>query len=148
MKLVDKLEVEAVGCYDVPEKEIPRYEFSVIPDMKSILRTFGAMGLAAPQVGIKRKFFIFKYGNEVISCYNPEWKPNTKKQSLSTEGCLTYNPGRERTLLRHKMIAVCFTDGMGIQRRMKLRGTDAVVFQHECDHLIGKTIFFDPEENK
>ena len=113
--------------------------------MKQIMYHKNALGLAAPQVGIKRKFFLFKYGNEILSCYNPIWKSKSNKRALSEEGCLTYPYGKFKTQLRYKIILAYYTDRNGIRQTLKLRGTDAIVFQHESDHLIGKTIFFNPE---
>lgn len=43
--------------------------------------------------------------------------------------------------MRYKIIDVEFIDKTGSLVKLKLRGMDAIVFQHESDHLIGKTIF-------
>jgi peptide deformylase len=144
MKLVDKSEVEGVICKDILITEISEYEKQIIPDMKRLMQMYDGVGLAAPQVGIKKNFFIFKYGSEVISCYNPIWIPKVNKQSFSKEGCLTYHPRQQNTQLRYKIIYAHFTDSHGIRQKRKLKNRDAIIFQHESDHLIGKTIFFNP----
>ena len=148
MILSDKSEVESCRCKNISEKEISNYEKKIIPEMKILMYQKFGIGLAAPQVGINRTFFVMKYGNEIISCYNPSWKPKSNKRAMSTEGCLTYPRSMQNTQLRYKIIIARFTDSTGIVQELKLRGMDAVVFQHESDHLIGKTIFFDPKEDK
>jgi len=144
MNLVSKQFVENCSCKKIPISEIFSYENQTIPEMKKIM-TFN-LGLAGPQVGINRTFFIFRYGNEILSVYNPEWEPETEKRAASKESCLTYGTRRTTCVMRYKTIIAEFTNGEGVPVRMKLRGRDAIVFQHESDHLKGKTIFFDPEK--
>ena len=146
LKLVDKSEVEGIRCKEVSHKFISHHESHVVPEMRRILFDKNGLGLAAPQVGIKRSFFIFRYGAIIVSCYNPTWKPKGNKQIMSIEGCLSYPHGHKGSQLRHKLIFAEFVDCRGITQNWKLRGQDAIVFQHETDHLIGKTILYKGEK--
>jgi peptide deformylase len=141
LNLVAPRFVQNCKCKDIPVSEIVDYENQTVPEMKKIM-TFN-LGLACPQVGIYRNMFIMRYGNEIISCYNPAWTPKSDKKALSTEGCLTYKPTRrnQKTVLRYKIIIAEFIDCNGNHQKLKLRGMDSIVFQHESDHLIGITIF-------
>ncbi len=59
------------------------------------------------------------------------------------EGCLS-DPGHEYGVVRHSKIVVKYKalDGSGLhERHHYLEGLTAQVFQHETDHLNGKTIF-------
>lgn len=143
MTLVDKSEVEGVRCKDVPQESIRKGDYeNTFSDMKHFIAELHCAGLAAPQVGIKRTFFMMWYGNKILTCINPSWEPKGDKQTLSDEGCLTY--GRKKNkMLRYKMIKAKFQDESGKEIILRLRAFDAFVFQHECDHLIGETIFYD-----
>lgn len=139
LELVSKKLVENCKCKKVNVSDIKDFESETVPEMKKIMGR--DLGLAAPQVGIFRNMFIMKYGNEIISCYNPSWSPKSEKKSLSKEGCLTYKRGKTANILRYKIINAEFLNCNGSLIKLKLRGIDAIVFQHESDHLIGKTIF-------
>ena len=148
MELSDKSEVENCRCKSFSDmhmfSEIEKYEKNIIPEMQILMYEKFGIGLAAPQVGINRTFFIMKYGDQIMSCYNPSWKPKNNKRSMSTEGCITYLFTERNTQLRYKIIIARFVNSEGVIQELKLRGMDAIVFQHESDHLIGKTIFFNP----
>lgn len=139
--LIDKEFVENCKCKDMPLSEIPGHEDRTVIYMKMIMAH--NLGLACPQVGIFRNMFIMRYGSEIISCYNPSWKPKSEKKALSKEGCLTYQPTwkNQKNVLRYKIIIAEFIDRNGNHQKLKLRGMDSIVFQHESDHLIGITIF-------
>ena len=144
MYLVSKKLVENCKCKDIVISDINDYESETVPEMEEIMSY--NLGLAAPQVGIFKNMFIMRYGNEIISCYNPSWKPKYKdfpKKALSKEGCLTYQPtySNQKNIMRYKIIIAEFIDCNGNHQKLKLRGMDSVVFQHESDHLIGITIF-------
>ncbi|MDA3938506.1 MAG: peptide deformylase [Spirochaetia bacterium] len=148
MKLSEPDKVEGVRCKPVPVSKIGYYESDIIPQMEKLMYVKMGVGLAAPQIGINRTFFIMKYGNDIISCYNPLWTPKSNKQALSREGCLTYQPTyiNQKNVFRYKIINTEFTNSEGITVKIKMRGIDAIIFQYETDHLTGKTIFYDPEK--
>ena len=147
MKLSVSTKVEGVKCKVFPVYGIIENEKYIIPDMLRLMKVKHGGGLAAPQVGIKRTFFIMLYGGHYISCYNPLWTPKNPKKAISKEGCLTYPPTRlnQKSILRYKLINTEFINSENVPEKVKMRGIDAIIFQHECDHLVGKTIYFDPE---
>lgn len=146
IQLVNRKYIEGVKCKIFPIERIGVNENDTIPDMKTFMIDKRGAGLAAPQIGINRKFFIMKYGDEIISCYNPTFKPKGQKKAVNPEGCLTYGGWKNQVdVERFKMIIAYYYNNHGLPVYQKMRGTDAIVFQHECDHLVGKTIFFDPE---
>ena len=82
--------------------------------------------------------------NRPAVCYNPKYYPGARKTSTWGEKCLTYGD-LLFAIKRYKEIqAVWFEydpDKKEFYRKAKaLKGLEAEVFQHECDHLYGKTI--------
>ena len=92
-------------------------------------------GLAAPQVGVNLRVFAFL--NEVA--FNPvimeEWGPYDNH----VEGCLSY-PGLWIQTKRATEIRMSyFTEKGELVERMSGSKLEAIVFQHELDHLNGVT---------
>lgn len=142
MELANKEYVEGCKCSDVSRDMIDRYEETDIKKMIKIMDK--GLGLAAPQVGINKRFFIMKYQGEIISVYNPKINFFSKQKTALKEGCLTYPQGIHGTvnMMRSTSIQVEFTGKNGNIFIWRLRGLEAKVFQHELDHLNGLTIFY------
>lgn len=144
--------VESCQCKSVPVSDRDSVIQSAIPQMISLMLNRGGIGLAASQVGIPAKFFIArlpglspnpKDERRIAVIFDPEYRGNGKKHN-SDEGCLTY-PKRVYRVKRYKTIKVKYTNHLGQELTAKLRGDDALVFQHECDHCgqhgeLGRTI--------
>jgi peptide deformylase len=141
MELVDKKYVEGCVCKEIVTDHVRLYEEDIIPEMIKIMGK--GIGLAAPQVGMNKRFFIMKYQGEIISCYNPEITFKSKQKKALKEGCLTYPQGIHGTvnIMRPVTVNVKFLDKYGIPKIWKLRGLEVKCFQHELDHLNGITIF-------
>ena len=98
-----------------------------VEGMLWLLRQYGGYGLAAPQVGIDARLFVTKW-NEVF--VNPRIVAISEPVS-SVEGCLSL-PGVTATLTRWNKIRLA--DGRTYE------GEQAIVIQHEIDHLNGVLI--------
>jgi len=97
------------------------------------------IGLAAPQIGESVRVIIMDTGTTSHAIINPVITRRNLGKGLSEEGCLSY-PGLRVKMKRYKQITVKgFTDNWE-PIKLKLRGLDAFVVQHEIDHLDGKTI--------
>lgn len=126
------------GCKCKPVKDIEAC-LKDAKEMKGLMDH--AYGIAAPQVGIFRRFFLMKSWNngEIRVIINPEIIKESDKQGTYKEGCLTY-PGETFYVKRPKQIRVKWYDPeLGIIYR-KLTGKEAQVFHHEFQHLDGITI--------
>jgi peptide deformylase len=111
-----------------------------------------AVGLAATQLGIKKRFFGIKFDNKVRIFINPKIvnyfdkmvfpvMVNEGKDSEDfLEGCLSF-PNLFGTVKRYLKIEVESNDGKEL-----LEGFEAIVFQHELDHLNG-VLFVDHVKN-
>jgi len=69
----------------------------------------------------------------------------SETQEKSWEGCLSV-PGIRALVPRYRDIMIRYTDQQGGLVELKLNGFVARIFQHEFDHLEGKT-YLDRVEN-
>lgn len=119
------------------------------PEIKSSLtKLFDLMyekdgiGLAATQVGIHQRFFVYDLSEEKNSpkiAINPRiiWK--SPEKIIYNEGCLSI-PGLRLNVERSKKIKVVWIDENGLEQQKEVEDLESVLFQHEIDHLDGKLI--------
>lgn len=103
------------------------------------------IGLAAPQLGIFQRMFLIREGNDFEFYFNPSYTI-TEDSIISTmrEGCLSA-PRRSVEVARANTILanwVYFNSKEGkVENHTEIfTGMKARVFQHEFDHLEGKSI--------
>lgn len=112
-------------------------------NMKIFMKKYEGIGIAAPQVGVsKRVFLMHKFtlgdidtGKVQVVC-NPEIIKKSKKILISKEGCLSL-PRIEGEVERFAEIEVIYIDDKGKTKKEQLKRLNAIVFQHELDHLDG-----------
>lgn len=122
-------------CHDIniPNGEVPDDIKKLSLDMFETMWGIG-VGLAAPQIGKDINMFIIKSGKETFINPKITWKsPETKD---STEGCLSI-PYQRGTVTRHKRIRVEYININGKKINKEFSGFEAIVIQHEYDHLHG-----------
>ncbi len=102
------------------------------------------MGLAAPQLGINKNFFVVCYevkeGKfEDYILINPKVISYSEEMIYAGEGegCLSVNREVEGIVPRHARITVEAYDMEGNLRKYRVREELAIAFQHELDHLNG-----------
>lgn len=99
-------------------------------------------GLAANQIGLERRMLVMSFNGKDYVCINPRVVRRMGKAKWGMEGCLTAPvAGSRRRVLRHEAIIAAWTDANGVEQQQEFHGTQARCFQHELDHLDGKTIF-------
>lgn len=93
------------------------------------------IGLAAPQVGVQKRFFVYDYSEEPGVLINPvitesdgEW--------VYDEGCLSI-PGMSFEIVRPKQILVTGRDLDGNEIEFEADELWSRLIQHELDHLDG-----------
>ncbi|HPU39496.1 MAG TPA: peptide deformylase [Microthrixaceae bacterium] len=106
-------------------------------DMLDTMYDAPGVGLAAPQVGVQKRFFVYDLGegdggqvliNPVITDTSGEWE--------FAEGCLSV-PGLHWDIVRPKEIGVTGVDLDGNDVEFEADEFFARVIQHELDHLDG-----------
>ena len=97
------------------------------------------IGLAAPQVGVKQRFFLMGEPTQGFEFYgNPEIIEFSNQKVKIKEGCLSF-PGLYLLISRPEEIKVKYTTISGEEKTEELGGMAARCFQHELDHLNGIT---------
>lgn len=141
-----------------PSKPVPIRPEPVVKIDNQILRFIAEMkdalnhtedpkgvGLAAPQVGKSLQIFIMKptdkarvqtFINPTIAIIDDKDEKPTKKRSKQLEGCLSL-PTIWGTVERKKAVLVTYFDEKGGKLEKVFRGFQAVIIQHEYDHLQG-----------
>ena len=104
---------------------------------KEVMRHPTALGLAAPQIGTKKRAFIMlefdDYGRKRWILYvNPRIVEKSEEMQEVTEGCLSL-PGVEVKTKRHMQITL--EDDFNEYHTCVLYEMEAAVAQHEIDHL-------------
>ena len=95
------------------------------------------IGLAGPQVNKSLRIIVIGLGYGKYKTYvNPEITYNSKDKMSIEEGCLSL-PKIFGYVVRPKKVHVKYQDLDGNINKEKLKGIDAVVLQHEVDHLNG-----------
>lgn len=149
--LVEQKEVEFdKECEEVYLEELEDIK-KLGQDMINFCVENGGVGLAAPQIGINKKMFVWMNGNDSFQIIlNPKYHKTDKKTSNLIEGCLSY-PDMNFFVQRSKYINAMFdmyNEKKNEFKRVyrKLSGEKAYIFQHETDHVYGITINMIGEE--
>jgi peptide deformylase len=93
------------------------------------------VGLAAPQVGIERRIFVYDVGDGAQTVINPEIVDSSGEWEYE-EGCLSV-PDLHWTIIRPKEVHLVGLDLEGNEISVEADELLARVFQHELDHLNG-----------
>ena len=120
-----------------PVVEFDRKLRRLIDDMTETMYAAPGVGLAAPQVGLSLRVFVFDDGQTRTSVMvNPELL-DADGEVVEEEGCLSI-PGPYHPTLRAKTIVCRGVDARGKPLEISGEGLLARIFQHETDHLEGK----------
>ena len=134
----------------VPAKRVddptsPQIEVVVRDMMTTIESMGGGAGLAAPQVNIPLRIFIFcipsdrgedGIGLPLTPVINPVIEHKSDTMVLGWEGCFSL-PGVMGEVPRHESITYQFQTLTGEVERRTVSGLHARIIQHETDHLEG-----------
>lgn len=145
------------------EKMMQFLKHSQDPVMAEKLGLRGGVGLAAPQLAISSQIMAVLVPNledadgnpprEAYSLqeimYNPKIVSHSVQEAALAdgEGCLSVDRPVEGYVVRHARITVEYTNKLGDTCRIKLKGYNAIVVQHEIDHLNG-VMFYDRIDSK
>jgi peptide deformylase len=105
-------------------------------DMIATMYEAPGVGLAAPQVGIDRRFFVFDSGDRSGALANPEIIWMSDETQTGEEGCLSI-PGVTLDVVRAMHVRVRARNVDGTEQIVEGSGLEARIFQHEIDHLDG-----------
>ena len=106
-----------------------------LDDMADTMYEAEGVGLAAPQIGILRRYCVVDVGDGIIELVNPVIEEQSGSQS-GEEGCLSI-PGRYEEVERPMNVTVRAQDRNGKTFKIKAEGFKARALCHEIDHLDG-----------
>ena len=109
--------------------------------MKVLMREASGVGLAANQVGVLQRLFVFHVSeeDEPATLVNPQIVERSEERAVDDEGCLSLQ-GVLVPVERHSAVTIEARDVHGEELRVELAGLAARVAQHELDHLDGVLI--------
>ena len=107
----------------------------LVDDMFVTMYDAPGVGLAAPQVGVQQRFFVYDYDDRPGIIINPTIV-ESRGEFTFVEGCLSV-PGLSWEIIRPDEIHVKGFDLDGNEVDLQLDDYAGRVFQHEIDHLDG-----------
>lgn len=112
----------------------------ILDDMVETMRASNGVGLAAPQIGIRRRLFVAEPRPDadpplVYYMVDPEIY-EMEGEEEDEEGCLSV-PGLLGTVVRPSRIKIKAKDYNGEYQDYEFEGFEARVMCHEYDHLNG-----------
>ena len=132
-----------------PVKKVDLALQNLIDRMILTMRDKNGVGLAAPQIKQSMRLCVIETppehdddGEEIPDSrdlyvmINPEIINMSRKQVTGIEGCLSL-PGYLGEVSRSQAVMVQFLDRRGKKQKLRLKGWDARIVQHEVDHLDG-----------
>lgn len=131
-----------------PVDEINDELRSTMDTMVAMMREQSGVGLAAPQVGITRRFLVMMTPDDekIFKMINPRIVSYGDKTCTMEEGCLSVLGGDNlpvyANVTRPESVFVEWTDENGKHQSAEMSGVPARIVQHETDHLDGK-LFID-----
>jgi peptide deformylase len=118
-----------------PVDDIDETLLRLADDMLDTMYDAPGVGLAAPQVGVQKRFFVYDIGdgphavvNPTLSGHHGEWE--------YVEGCLSV-PDLHWPIVRPKVVHLTGWDLDGNELSIEADELLARLFQHEVDHLDG-----------
>jgi len=124
-------------------KEITSFDDDLrrlVTRMRQLMKDAHGVGLAATQVGILQRVFVFQRDeDDVVAIVNPVVVERGEETDVADEGCLSLQ-GVLIPVERLLTLTVEGSDPDGEPLRLELEGHPARIVQHELDHLDGTLI--------
>ncbi len=146
MDFLDILKYPESSLFE-PSKQISDIDAALQQQIDQMINTLyfsRGLGLAAPQVGDLRSFFVYDLSQAdeakvehsgPIIVLNPEIL-ETEGEETADEGCLSI-PGYFEKVSRSYRVLMKGLDREGKEIRIEAEGLAARLFQHEIDHING-----------
>jgi peptide deformylase len=104
-------------------------------DMLETMYEAPGVGLAAPQIGVQKRLFVYDIGDGPSAVVNPRIVDRSGEWTYE-EGCLSV-PGLSWPIVRAAQVHLAGWDLEGNELSIEADELLARVFQHETDHLDG-----------
>jgi peptide deformylase len=142
--------VLAAKARDVRDDEFGPDLVRLLSDMAETMYAAPGVGLAAPQVGDGRRIVVVDRSSgdeegQLLLMVNPRIVEKSAETINWDETCLSV-PDLEVSVKRYQRIVVQWRTGEGDAQERAFEDYEAVIVQHELDHLIG-TVLLDRVSN-
>ena len=124
------LNSQAAEVTDIDQKVV-----SLVESMIETMYAAPGVGLAANQVGIQKRIFVYDIGDGPLTVINPSIVESDGEWTYE-EGCLSV-PGLSWEITRPNQIHLVGLDLDGNEISVETDEFEGRVFQHEMDHLNG-----------
>lgn len=119
------------------------------PELSKKYKLRAGVGLSANQIGLNKRMFAALLtddeGNDrEIALFNPKIVSTSVSMVYlpESEGCLSVDRAVQGFVPRYEKVTVRAHNAQGKEVKLRFRGFDAIVMQHEIDHLNG-IMFYD-----
>jgi len=111
--------------------------------MFDTMKKYGGIGLSANQVGLPFNMFVLGDHPDLekglkMTCFNPMIISSSVEEETMKEGCLTF-PFVFLNITRPRKVVVKYEDENGDLKEGHLDGMISRIYQHEYDHMLGRT---------
>jgi peptide deformylase len=121
-----------------PTRDVEDFDGALASLVESMIETMYAapgLGLAANQVGVQRRLFVYDVGDGARTVINPRLV-ESDGEFVYDEGCLSV-PGLSWEIVRPNAVHLVGLDLDGNEVSIEATEVEGRVFQHELDHLDG-----------
>jgi peptide deformylase len=146
-EIVSNINLLRQSCQDVTKDDNIK---TIIQDLKDTLATRKGYALAANQIGIQKKICYCKIPKSVNTktkeveytefvLINPKIIEKDRPIKFIDEGCLSF-PGLRITTKRYVYCTITYLDEKLEPHTAMFQDLEAIIAQHECEHLLGRTL--------
>ncbi|WP_459546966.1 peptide deformylase [Nocardia sp. X0981] len=108
----------------------------LVTDLTDTMYDDGGVGMAAPQIGVGLRVFVYDTHDARGHLINPVWTALGEAEQIGPEGCLSI-PGVNHDTRRALRVRATGVDMHGAPVEFEAEGLLARCVQHETDHLDG-----------
>lgn len=119
------------------------------PELSKKYKLRAGVGLSANQIGLNKRMFAAYFSDDQgqsreYALYNPKIISHSEAMIYlpESEGCLSVDRSIQGFVPRYEKVQIKAYDGEGNELRLRFKGYEAIVMQHEMDHLNG-IMFYD-----
>lgn len=119
------------------------------PELSQKYKLRAGVGLSANQIGLNKRMFAAlltdDQGNDrEVALFNPKIVSHSAAMVYlpESEGCLSVDRVVQGFVPRYEKVQISAYDAEGKELKLRFKGFDAIVMQHELDHLNG-IMFYD-----
>ncbi|WP_018753900.1 peptide deformylase [Paenibacillus sanguinis] len=119
------------------------------PELSKKYKLRAGVGLSANQIGLNKRMFAALLSDSEgedrpIAMFNPKIISHSQAMTYlpESEGCLSVDRPVQGFVPRYEKVQIKAMDEDGNEVKLRFKGFDAIVMQHELDHLNG-IMFYD-----